>query len=124
MGRLLLRGDLLEGQRDGFCHVIYGRSSGIANCGSDGAELPTRPDTERDEIFGTLIREPGLHVTRWWRDQDSNPRSPVAGRGQAAGSNLQEDNRRRSESDRATAFNGSKIPNTLTVSYGYFHRVL
>ena len=34
IGRLLLRGDLLEGQRDGFCHVIYGRSSGIANCGS------------------------------------------------------------------------------------------
>jgi hypothetical protein len=34
MGRFLLRGDLLEGQRDGFCHVIYGRSSGIANCGS------------------------------------------------------------------------------------------
>jgi hypothetical protein len=31
IGRLLLRGDLLEGQRDGFCHVIYGRSSGIAN---------------------------------------------------------------------------------------------
>jgi hypothetical protein len=31
---LLLRGDLLEGQRDGFCHVIYERSSGIANCGS------------------------------------------------------------------------------------------
>jgi hypothetical protein len=30
IGRLLLRG----GQRDGFCHVIYGRSSGIANCGS------------------------------------------------------------------------------------------
>jgi hypothetical protein len=71
-GRLLLRGDLLEGQRDGFCHVIYGRSSGIANCGSDDAELPTRPDTERDEIFGTLIREPGLHMTRWWREMDSN----------------------------------------------------
>ena len=34
IGRLLLRGDLLEGQRDGFCHVIYGRPSGIANCGS------------------------------------------------------------------------------------------
>ena len=34
IGRFLLRGDLLEGQRDGFCHVIYGRSSGIANCGS------------------------------------------------------------------------------------------
>jgi hypothetical protein len=34
MGRLLLRGDLLEGQSDGFCHVIYGRSCGIANCGS------------------------------------------------------------------------------------------
>jgi len=34
IGRLLLRGDLFEGQRDGFCHVIYGRSSGIANCGS------------------------------------------------------------------------------------------
>ena len=34
LGRLLLRSDLLEGQRDGFCHVIYGRSCGIANCGS------------------------------------------------------------------------------------------
>jgi hypothetical protein len=34
IGRLLLRSDLLEGQRDGFCHAIYERSSGIANCGS------------------------------------------------------------------------------------------
>ena len=25
-----------------------------------------------------LIEEPGSHVTRWWREQDSNPRSPVA----------------------------------------------
>jgi hypothetical protein len=33
IGRLL-RGDQLDGQRDGFCHGIYGRSSGIANCGS------------------------------------------------------------------------------------------
>ena len=28
IGRLLLRSDLLEGQRDGFCHAIYGGSSG------------------------------------------------------------------------------------------------
>src|ERR1700730_7832656 len=23
-----------------------------------------------------LIEEPGSHVTRWWREKDSNPRSP------------------------------------------------
>jgi hypothetical protein len=26
-----------------------------------------------------LIEEPGSHVTRWWRERDSNPRSPVRG---------------------------------------------
>ena len=36
IGRLLLRGDLLEGQRDGFCHVIYGRGI-VTATGSRGS---------------------------------------------------------------------------------------
>jgi hypothetical protein len=30
-----------------------------------------------DEIFGALIEESGSHMTRWWREMDSNHRSLI-----------------------------------------------
>jgi len=34
-------------------------------------------------MFGALIEESGSHMTRRWREQDSNPRSPVSVTGKA-----------------------------------------
>jgi hypothetical protein len=74
IGRLLLRGDLLEGQRDGFCHVIYGRSSGIANT--------VRGSVSRSRQFvhgnANLPDQLAQLSPLGWRLRGLEPASPVA----------------------------------------------
>ena len=52
---------------------------GLARCwralrlSADRAENAAR----KRALFGALIEESGSHMTRRWREMDSNPRSPV-----------------------------------------------
>jgi hypothetical protein len=57
---------------------------GLARCwralglSADRAENAAR----KRALFGALIEESGSHMTRRWREQDSNPRSPERETGQ------------------------------------------
>ena len=54
---------------------------GLARCwralrlSADRAENAAR----KRALFGALIEESGSHMTRRWREMDSNPRSPAIG---------------------------------------------
>ena len=56
-----------------------------ANQGAAGVDGQSIAEFEVDLSNGvvgtTIFEESGSHMTRWWRKEDSNPRSPLSGHG-------------------------------------------